>query len=171
MHVALVRDSGGTFIHLVEPERNEPVQTMSRYTRLTIYTDGASRGNPGLAATGIHIVDETTSRTVIDFGVALGIATNNVAEYQAVLQAVEWIVAHKELLADDIHLSFRLDSNLVVSQLSGTWKIKDPYLQQLAEEVKAHLRQLPGTHTFKYIPREENKHADKLANETLDKGV
>ncbi len=93
---------------------------MGNYTRLTIYTDGASRGNPGLAASGIHIVDETTSETVVDLGFALGIATNNVAEYQAVLHAVEWLFAHKELLADDIHISFRMDSSLVVSQLSGS---------------------------------------------------
>jgi ribonuclease HI len=58
---------------------------MGNYTRLTIYTDGASRGNPGPAAAGIHIVDDMTSEAVVDLGVTLGIATNNVAEYQAVL--------------------------------------------------------------------------------------
>ena len=93
------------------------------------YTDGASRGNPGLAASGIHIVDETTSETVVDLGVALDIATNNVAEYQAALQAVAWLCAHKELLADDIQLSFRLDSRLVVSfdsfSGSGTLLVMD----------------------------------------------
>jgi ribonuclease HI len=119
---------------------------MGTYTRLTVYTDGASRGNPGPAAAGIHIVDETTSQTVVDLGVALGIATNNVAEYQAVLHAVEWLLAHKELLADEIHIRFRLDSSLVVSQLSGLWEIRNPKLQQLAGEVKARSRQLPGTH-------------------------
>jgi len=143
---------------------------MKRYTHLTVYTDGASRGNPGLAASGIHMVDETTSETVIDLGFPLGIATNNVAEYQAVLHAVEWLLAHQELLADEIHIRFRLDSQLVVSQLSGLWEIKDPKMQQLAGEVKAHLRQLPGTHTFDLIPREENRYADRLANDTLDKG-
>jgi len=144
---------------------------MGNYTRLTIYTDGASRGNPGLAASGIHIVDDTTSETVINLGFALGIATNNVAEYQAVLHAVEWLLAHKELLADDIHISFRMDSILVASQLLGLWKIKDPNMQQLAGEVREHLHQLPGTHTFDHIPREENKYADKLANDTLDSGI
>jgi ribonuclease HI len=144
---------------------------MSNYTRLTIYTDGASRGNPGPAASGIHIVDDTTSETVVDLGFALGIATNNVAEYQAVLHAVEWLFMHKELLADDIHISFRLDSNLVVSQMSGSMNIKAPKMQQLAGKVKAHLRQLPGTHTFDHIPREENKYADRLANDILDNGV
>ena len=142
---------------------------MGNYRHLTIYTDGASRGNPGLAAAEIHMVDDTTAETVVELGVALGIATNNVAEYQAVLHTVSWLCAHKELLADDIHISFRLDSSLVVSQLSGAWKIKDPKMQQLAREVKAHLRQLPGTHTFDYIPREENNYADRLANDTLDK--
>ena len=144
---------------------------MGNYARLTVYTDGASRGNPGPAASGIHIVDEATSETVVDLGFALGIATNNVAEYQAVLRAVEWLLAHKELLADDIHISFRMDSSLVVSQLSGSWKIKDPKLQQLAGEVRERLRQLPGTHTFEYIPREENTYADRLANDMLDNGV
>ncbi len=141
---------------------------MGNYTRLTVYTDGASRGNPGPAASGVHIVDDMTSETVVDLGVALGIATNNVAEYQAVLQAVAWLLAHKELLADDIHISFRLDSSLVVSQLLGLWKLNAPKLQQLAGEVRKHLRQLPGTHTFEHIPREENTYADRLANDTLD---
>ncbi len=90
---------------------------MSIYTFLTIYTDGASRGNPGPAALGVHIVDDMTKETVVGLGFALGIATNNVAEYQLVLHAVEWLLAHKELLADDIHLNFRMDSQLVASQL------------------------------------------------------
>lgn len=138
------------------------------YTHLTIYTDGASRGNPGPAATGIHIVDDTTSQTVAAFGSKLGIATNNVAEYQAVLHAVEWLVEQKELLADDLQIHFRLDSNLVVSQLSGLWEIRDPDLQKLAEKVLSLLGQLPGTHTFDHIPREKNKQTDRLANEALD---
>lgn len=140
---------------------------MDKYTRLTIYTDGASRGNPGRAAAGIHIVDGT-SKTVANLSFVLGIATNNEAEYQAVLHSEHWLLAHQELFAEDIHISFRMDSLLVVSQLSGQWQIKEPKLQQLAEEVRKSLRQLPGTHTFAYIPREENKDADKLANNALD---
>lgn len=140
---------------------------MGKYTRLTVYTDGASRRNPGRAAAGIHIVDDT-SKTVADLSVALGIATNNEAEYQAVLLAGQWLLAHQELLAEDIHISFRMDSLLVVSQLSGQYEIKKPKLQQLAEEVRKSLRLLPGTHTFDYIPRKENKYADGLANDALD---
>lgn len=141
---------------------------MGTYACLTIFTDGASRGNPGPAAVGVHIVDETTRETVVDFGVPLGIATNNVAEYQAVLCAVAWLLAHKQLLAGRSQLNFRLDSQLVASQLSGQWKINDAKLQQLAGEIREQLCQLPGSYTFGHIPREENKEADALANHTLD---
>ncbi len=147
------------------------MQNMGKYTRLTIYTDGASRGNPGPAASGINIVDSTSSQTVAEFGFKLGNATNNEAEYQAILQAVEWLLERKELLADDIEICFRLDSKLVVSQLQGLWRIKEPRLQQLAGKVRSCLLQLPGTYTFEHIPREENAYADKLANDTLDKRV
>src|SRR6266566_9336618 len=95
--------------------------------------------------------------------------TNNEAEYQALLQAVEWLLERKELLADDIQICFRLNSNLVVSQLRGLWEIKEPRLQQLAGKVRSCLLQLPGTYTFEHIPREENAYADRLANNTLDK--
>lgn len=142
---------------------------MSTYACLSIYTDGASRGNPGRAAAGIHIVDEITKETVEDFGVPLGNATNNIAEYQAVLHAVDWLIAHKTLLAEHVQLNFHMDSQLVAFQLSGLWKIKDPKLQQLAGEIRERLCQLPGTHTFGHIPREENTVADRLANQELDK--
>ena len=142
---------------------------MSPYARLTIKTDGACRGNPGPAAVGVHMVDEMTEKTVVDLSVPLGMATNNVAEYQAVLHAVDWLLAHTTLLADTIQLNFRMDSQLVAAQLSGQWKIKDPKLRQLAEDVFSCLRRLPGTSTFRYIPREENTEADALANRALDK--
>jgi ribonuclease HI len=142
---------------------------MSTYACLTIYTDGASRGNPGPAAVGIHIVDEMTKEAVEDFGVPLGNATNNVAEYRAVLYAVDWLLAHKTLLAENVQLNFRTDSQLVASQLSGQWQIKNAKLQQIAGEIRERLCQLPGTYTFGHIPRKENTVADTLANHTLDK--
>ena len=138
------------------------------YARLTVYTDGASRNNPGEAAFGVHIVDEN-AKTVEDLNGVLGIATNNVAEYQAVLHAVMWLLEYKELLADNVHLLFRLDSQLVVSQLKGEYSINVPKLQHLAGEVRKYLGQLPGTHMFEYIPREKNKEADRLANAALDR--
>ena len=82
---------------------------------------------------------------------------------------MEWLLERKELLADDIQICFRLDSNLVVSQLRGLWEIKEPRLQQLAGKVRSCLLQLPGMYTFEHIPCEENAYADKLANNTLDK--
>lgn len=142
---------------------------MSIYTHLVVYTDGACRGNPGPAATGICIVDDTSSQTIAKFGSKLGHATNNEAEYWALLHAVEWLLTKKELLAENIQTNFRLDSNLVVSQMLKLWKIKDPKLRQLAEEVRSRLSQLSGTYTFQHIPREKNTCADRLANETLDK--
>src|SRR5215467_1734035 len=142
---------------------------MRTFACLTIYTDGASHGNPGPAAAGVHIVDEMTRETVVDFGVPLGSATNNVAEYQAVLYAVEWLLAQKKLLAEHIQLNFRTDSQVVASQLSGQWNIKDAKLRQLAGEMRERLGQLPGTYTFDHISREENTVADTLANHTLDK--
>jgi len=141
---------------------------MSAYACLTIYTDGASRGNPGPAAVGVHIVDEMTKEAVVDLGFPLGIATNNVAEYQAVLYAVDWLLAHKKLLAEHSQLNFRMDSQLVASQLSGQWKIKDAKLRQFAGEIGERLCQLPSTYTFGHISREENKEADRLANHTLE---
>jgi ribonuclease HI len=142
---------------------------MGKYTRLTIHTDGASRGNPGPAATGIHIADDTTSQTVAEFGFKLGKTTNNEAEYQAFFQAVEWLLERKELLADDIHIRFHLDSKLVVFQLLGLWRIKEPRLKPLAGKVQSCLLQLPGKYTFEHISRKENTYADRLANDTLDK--
>jgi ribonuclease HI len=134
-----------------------------------MYTDGASRGNPGLAAAGVHIVDEMTKETVVDFGAPLGQATNNVAEYLAVLYAVDWLLAHKTHLAENVQLNFRMDSQLVALQLSGQWQIKNAKLQQIAGEIRERLCQLPGTYTFGHIPRKENTVADTLANHTLDK--
>src|SRR5438445_13679584 len=114
---------------------------MGIYTHLVVYTDGACRGNPGPAATGICIVDGTSSRTIAEFGFKLGNATNNEAEYRALLHAVEWLLARKELLAEHLQMDFRLDSNLVVSQLLGLWKIKESKLWQRAEELRSRLSQ------------------------------
>jgi ribonuclease HI len=141
---------------------------MGKYTHLTIYTDGASRRNPGPAAAGIHIVDEMTMKTVADLGFALGTVTNNEAEYQAVLHALQWLFAHKKLLAENVQLDFRMDSQVVAFQLSGQYQTNASNLQQLAKEVRTYLHQLPGTHTFEHIPRKENKYADRLANDILD---
>src|SRR6266699_1882278 len=138
------------------------------YTHLTIFTDGACRGNPGPAAIGVHIVDGRDGSTVEELSEVIGDATNNVAEYRAVLSAVSWLLARRGLLSDDIHINFRVDSELLVKHLKREYKVRSPKLQPLFASIAEGLQALPGTHTFEHIPREQNMCADKLANDALD---
>jgi ribonuclease HI len=140
---------------------------MRKYTHLSLYTDGASRGNPGLAAVGVCILDQD-HQTIAAFGNAIGIATNNAAEYLAVISALEWLCAHKDQLAETLHMAFHTDSQLVGHQLNGVWRIREPELQQMVASIRNLLRQLPGSCSFTSIPREKNRMADRLANEALD---
>lgn len=126
-----------------------------------VNTDGGSRGNPGPAGYGAVIVDND-GELVMEISVFLGTATNNVAEYSAVVDALETIAAH----GGDENVVVRADSKLVVEQLSGRWKIKHPEMQQLAMRAK---RALPaGRVRFEWVPRAQNSAADKLANEAMD---
>lgn len=124
--------------------------------KLIIYTDGGARGNPGPAAVGVHMPG------VGDYKKCIGKATNNVAEYAAVILALE---KAKELKGEE--LEFFLDSELVVKQLNGKYKVKDQTLGKLfiqAWNLKSQFKKVSFTH----IPREKNKLADKLVNEALD---
>ena len=129
---------------------------------VVIYTDGGARGNPGPAGAGAVILNNDI--VVAEVKKYLGpIQTNNWAEYEAVVIALE---KAKELgLTGDIE--FRLDSKLVVEQLMGNWKIKEPSLKSQVAKVKDLLRDF-GTVTFTHVPREENKEADRLVNEAID---
>lgn len=129
---------------------------------ITIYTDGGARNNPGPAGAGIVIREGET--TLCEFGQYLGEQTNNWAEYEAV--AIALGKAH-ELLLRDRDIEFRLDSKLVVEQLNGKWKIKEPALRVQASKIKESLKSF-GTVTFVHIPREENSAADRLVNEAID---
>ena len=100
---------------------------MSKSTRLTIYTDGGARGNPGPAAAGVYIVDEM-SRLVHATERFLGVATNNEAEYQALLLAYEWLLAQKHALDETLQIEFRMDSELVYRQLTGLYAVHHPPL-------------------------------------------
>ena len=95
-----------------------------------LYADGASRGNPGQAAYGVHIAD-VNGNLVADFGEAIGIATNNQAEYSAVIAGLRYLsqTSHRSI-------TIRMDSKLVVEQLSGNWKINNPQLRELADQAK-----------------------------------
>jgi ribonuclease HI len=130
---------------------------------VVIYTDGGARGNPGPAGAGAVILKD--GAIVAAVGKYLGpVQTNNWAEYEAVVLALG---KAKELgLTGDIE--FRLDSKLVVEQLMGNWKIKEPTLKPQVAKVRELLKDF-GNVRFGYVPREQNKEADRLVNEAIDR--
>lgn len=131
---------------------------------LKINTDGGSRGNPGPAAIGIVIKDES-QKLIHQFGKTIGTATNNIAEYQAVIAALNWL-NQKNLSLESIH--FFLDSTLVVNQLNGLWKVKDPNLRQKVIKIRQLEAPLKTKITYQAIPREKNFEPDALLNQALD---
>lgn len=133
--------------------------------KLIVYTDGASRGNPGPASYGFTIA-EAAGRLLHEEGEFIGIATNNVAEYTAVLRALETI-SDRFNKKGPVQVELFADSKLVAEQLSGRYKIKSPHLKPIIEKIKILALQL-GRITYNHIPRELNTMADKLANKALD---
>lgn len=133
--------------------------------KLVIYTDGACRGNPGPASYGFTIA-EKGGKLLHEVGEYIGIATNNVAEYTAVLESLKKI---KEKYGQNhsLQLEFFADSKLVAEQLSGRYKIKSPHLKPIIEKIKILAFEL-GAVTYSHIPRANNSQADKLANKALD---
>ena len=136
--------------------------------KIIIYTDGGSRGNPGEAAIGIVIKNEQGD-TIKTYGEVLGIATNNIAEYTAIVVALQKV---KQLLGKErtkkTEIEFRMDSELAMKQLNGEYKIENEDLQPLFLKIW-NLKFDFGKMSFKHIPREKNKEADKLVNEALDR--
>ncbi|WP_033281889.1 bifunctional RNase H/acid phosphatase [Streptomyces sp. NRRL F-525] len=129
-----------------------------------VEADGGSRGNPGPAGYGSVVIDATTGETLAEAAEYIGIATNNVAEYRGLLAGLR--TAHALDPAASIHI--RMDSKLVVEQMSGRWKIKHPDMKPLAAEAGQVFP--PDQVTYEWIPRAQNKHADRLANEAMDAG-
>ena len=128
---------------------------------IAIYTDGASRGNPGNAGIGVVIYD-LEGQVLRKDNEAIGIATNNVAEYKAVIRGLELAL---ELKATDVKLY--ADSQLLVRQLLGEYKVRNEGLKPLYNKVKAMTGNFKSFAAI-HIPREQNKEADKLANMALD---
>ncbi len=130
-----------------------------------VEADGGSRGNPGPAGYGAVVLDAATGQTLVEAAEYLGVVTNNVAEYRGLLAGLR---AARELDPDaTVHV--RMDSKLVVEQMSGRWKIKHPDMKPLAAEAARIFP--PGRVTYEWIPRASNKHADRLANEAMDAGA
>ena len=132
---------------------------------IRIFTDGGSRGNPGPAALGVWISDEK-GQTLARIGKRIGIDTNNVAEYRAVIEALSWLQENN--IAQSETISFFLDSTLVCSQINGTFKVKNENMKKLLAIVLEKKNALGLQFSFSYIPREKNKEADLLVNQALD---
>jgi len=124
--------------------------------------DGGSRGNPGPAGYGVRV--EQPDGTIVELKEFLGTCTNNVAEYSGLLAALHWAAEHGVS-----QLRIRSDSELLIKQMRGEYRVKNPGLQPLYEEARALARTI-GRVTFEHVRREFNKDADRLANEAMDQG-
>jgi ribonuclease H / adenosylcobalamin/alpha-ribazole phosphatase len=131
--------------------------------RLLVEADGGSRGNPGVAGYGAVVRDALTGEVLAELCDGIGHATNNVAEYSGLLAGLR--AAGR--LAPGGDTEVRMDSKLVVEQMSGRWRIKDPNLRVLAAQAQQAARAL-GRVTYIWVPRERNAHADRLANQAMD---
>lgn len=136
---------------------------MTGIDKVIVEADGGSRGNPGPAGFGTVILDET-GEILLDRKGFLGVTTNNVAEYTGMIAG---LTAARELGATSVEV--RMDSKLVVEQMSGNWKVRHPGLRPLAAKANELVAGFDKV-TFSWIPRADNTRADALANEAMDDG-
>ena len=134
---------------------------MSAPTALRLHVDGASRGNPGEAGFGIHVTDPEGGEVAALFGY-LGQATNNVAEYQALLHGLRFALANGATSVEVFS-----DSELLVRQLEGRYRVKNAGLQPLFREAQSLLARFSRARVS-HVPRERNREADALANRAVD---
>jgi probable phosphoglycerate mutase len=135
---------------------------MSKYTKLIIEADGGSRGNPGPAGSGAVVINGDTGEVLFEVAKFIGTATNNVAEYTALMAGLSQALE----LNSEASILVRMDSKLVIEQMTGSWKIKHPDMIKLAADTQklASGRNI----TWTWIPREQNSRADALANRAMD---
>ena len=131
--------------------------------RLVVQADGGSRGNPGPAGYGAVVRDATTGEVLAEASESIGRATNNVAEYSGLIAGLRAAAA----LARGADVEVRMDSKLVVEQMSGRWQIKHPDMRPLAATARETARAL-GRVSYTWVPRSRNAHADRLANQAMD---
>ena len=136
-------------------------KTDSPHDRVVMYADGGSRGNPGPAGYG-SVVFAPDGTVLAERAASLGRVTNNVAEYSGLIAGLE---AARELGASRVDV--RMDSKLVVEQMSGRWQVKHPAMKPLARKASGLVRDFEKV-TFEWVPRAQNTHADRLANEAMD---
>ncbi len=140
-----------------------PFDTQRPQGRIVAYIDGGARGNPGPAGFGVR-VEQADGTLIEEFAESIGVATNNVAEYRALLAALEWAKHH-----DHAQLHVRSDSLLLVQQMLGNYKVKNAGLQPLHARARVLAREI-GKVTFEHVGRSLNAHADRLANTAMDEG-
>lgn len=149
--------------------------------KYVVHTDGGARGNPGPAAVGVviekvHEGDPSTrsarSGRAIEIARRIGEATNNVAEYTAVIEALHKLKNENLKMKNEdekTEVQFYLDSTLVVNQLNGLFKVKDAKLRQLLTAIRILEGEVGGVVQYHYVPREQNRRADFLVNYALDR--
>jgi ribonuclease H / adenosylcobalamin/alpha-ribazole phosphatase len=135
---------------------------VTRPLRVAVEADGGARGNPGPAGWGAVVREVDTGQVLLERAEAIGVATNNVAEYRGLIAGLQ---AAADLGATEVDVA--MDSKLVIEQMAGRWKIKHPGLRPLAAQAAALVRGFQAV-TWTWVPRERNRHADRLANEAMD---
>jgi len=147
-------------------KRNEWTLELQTMERIVMYSDGGSRGNPGPAALGVFL--ETLD---IRYGEFLGNGTNNEAEYAAILSGMKRVLA--EIGAErarNAHLECRMDSELAMKQLTGRYRVKHPHMKHWFALIQNEIPNFAQV-SFHHVPREKNKEADRMVNETLDRAM
>jgi ribonuclease HI len=130
--------------------------------RLVVEADGGSRGNPGPAGFGAVVRDASTGDVLDEVAAAIGTATNNVAEYSGLLAGLHAVAE----IDPGAEVEVRMDSKLVVEQMSGRWQVKHEDMRRLAQQARDVLP--PARVTYTWVPRDRNAHADRLANAAMD---
>ncbi len=150
---------------LFDPHARDAQDQGGKPTRLIVEADGGSRGNPGHAGYGALVRDPASGRILVEKAAYIGKASNNVAEYSGLVAGLE--LARELDPSASVHV--KMDSKLVVEQMSGRWQIKHADMKVLAAKARKVLN--PRNVTYEWIPRERNKDADRLSNEAMDAGM
>ena len=135
-------------------------------SKISIFTDGGARGNPGPAALGVFIEDEN-KQELARIGKTIGDATNNVAEYSAILEGLNWALKNKKKCNIE-SINFYMDSQLACSQLTGLFKVKNSKIREFVFAIRQKEAEIKVPVFYAHIPREENFMADFMVNQALD---
>lgn len=137
--------------------------------KISIYTDGGARGNPGPAAIGVYITDGN-NKQLARIGKKIGEATNNIAEYSAILEGFAWLFENKAKLGVS-EVYFYMDSQLAYSQITGIYKVKNERIRDFIFQIRQKEAELGMSVFYNHVSREKNKNADLMVNLALDNGL